>query len=82
MGENMKQSYGNWVDGDRFWNREKDIELLVERINSGQHVLLVAQRRMGKTSVMREIARRLNKDYICLLLTSRNANPLRMRLLN
>ncbi len=64
--EKLKQAHGNWVDGDRFWDREKDIELMVEKIDEGAHVLLTAQRRMGKTSLMREAKRRLEGRYICL----------------
>ena len=62
----MKQAHGNWVEGDRFWNREQDVELLMERIREGEHTLLVAQRRMGKTSLLHEVARRLNGEYVCL----------------
>lgn len=64
--DKLKQAYGNWVDGDRFWDREKDIDLLVEKIGEGAHILLTAQRRMGKTSLMREVKRRLDDRYICL----------------
>ena len=66
MKKKLKQAHGNWVEGDRFWDREKDIELFIERIEEGAHLLLVAQRRMGKTSLMREVARRLDDRYICL----------------
>jgi hypothetical protein len=62
----LKQAHGNWVAGDRFWDREKDIELLTRNLNEGAHILLVAQRRMGKTSLMKEINRRLNNNYITL----------------
>ena len=62
----LKQGLGNVVTGDRFWGREKDIALFMERIDSGAHQLLVAQRRMGKTSLMAEATQRFNergKDY-------------------
>lgn len=52
--------------GDRFWNREDDLRLLTERLDEGNHVLLLAQRRMGKTSLLREVARRLSNRYTCL----------------
>ncbi|UCC29979.1 MAG: hypothetical protein JSU86_17485 [Phycisphaerales bacterium] len=64
--ERLKQAGGNWVTGDRFWGREKDISLFIERLDEGAHPLLVAQRRMGKTSLMRETARRLADRYVCL----------------
>ncbi len=62
----LQQAHGNWVDGDRFWNRETEIEQFIEMIDEGANILLVAQRRMGKTSLMRETVRILNEKYICL----------------
>lgn len=62
----LKQSQGNVVTGERFWDREKDIELFIEKIDEGANILLVAQRRMGKTSLMAEVAERLGNKYICL----------------
>jgi len=62
----LKQAHGNWVAGDRFWGREVELSLFGERIAEGAHILLVAQRRMGKTSLMKEAARRLGKEYTCV----------------
>lgn len=62
----LQQAYGNWVVGDRFWDRVEDIALFTDRLDEGAHLLLVAQRRMGKTSLMREAARRLEERYLCL----------------
>src|SRR5579864_7135878 len=62
----MKRSRGNWVDGDRFWGREADIEMMEEYIEEGANILLIAQRRMGKTSLMHEVGRRLADKYYCL----------------
>ena len=50
---------GNWVEGDRFFDREAELEALEERVREGTHTLLTAQRRMGKTSLVRELLRRL-----------------------
>jgi len=66
MAERLKQSQGNVVTGDRFWDREKDIELFIEKIEEGANILLVAQRRMGKTSLMKEAAERIGDRYVCL----------------
>ena len=49
----------NWVDGDRFFDREVELDALEERVREGTHTLLTAQRRMGKTSLVRELLRRL-----------------------
>ena len=52
----------NWVDGDRFFDREVELHLLRERVKNGTHTLLTAQRRMGKTSLVRELLRQLNEE--------------------
>ena len=49
----------SWVDGDRFFDREVELDALEERVREGTHTLLTAQRRMGKTSLVRELLRRL-----------------------
>ncbi len=62
----LKQALGKWVTGDEFWNRQHEIASFVEKIDNGDHLLLVAQRRMGKTSLMREVARRMGDRDTCL----------------
>ena len=52
----------NWVDGERFFDREAELGLLRERMKNGTHTLLTAQRRMGKTSLVRELLRQLNDE--------------------
>ena len=49
----LRKAGGNWVVGDRFFDRETEIEALMERVGDGIHTLLTAQRRMGKTSLVR-----------------------------
>jgi uncharacterized protein len=73
MAEKLKQSQGNVVTGDRFWDREKDIELFIEKIEGGAHILLVAQRRMGKTSLMAKAAEQLSGRYNCLFVDLQGA---------
>ena len=53
---------GNWVNGDRFFDRESELAELCERVQNGTHTLLTAQRRMGKTSLVRELLRRLDEE--------------------
>ena len=52
----------NWVDGERFFDREPEIRLLRERVENRVHTLLTAQRRMGKTSLVRELLRQLARE--------------------
>lgn len=66
MVKKLVPSVGNWVDGDRFWGRETEIELFTEHLRDGANILLVAQRRIGKTSLMREVANRIGEDFVCL----------------
>jgi hypothetical protein len=54
------------VVGDRFWDRETEIALFKERLSEGAHILLVAPRRIGKTSLLKEAARQLQEQYLCL----------------
>ncbi|MYI88775.1 MAG: ATP-binding protein [Gammaproteobacteria bacterium] len=57
----LKKGGSNWVEGEKFFDRENELEALEERVRDGTHTLLTAQRRMGKTSLVRELLRRLGK---------------------
>ena len=58
----LRKAGSNWVDGDRFFDRETELEALRERVEDGTHTLLTAQRRMGKTSLVRELLRHLAEE--------------------
>ena len=58
----LKKTVGNWVDGDRFFDREDDLAALQGFVRDGTHTLLTGQRRLGKTSLVRELIRRLSLD--------------------
>ena len=58
----MKSSTGRWVSGDDFFDREPDLRALEPRVRDRNHVLLSGQRRMGKTSILRELGRRLEEQ--------------------
>lgn len=58
----MKSSTGRWVSGNDFFDREPELRALRELVSDRNHVLLTGQRRMGKTSVVRELGRRLETD--------------------
>ena len=55
----MRSSTGRWVSGDDFFGRDRELQVLEARARDGNHVLLTGQRRMGKTSIARELGRRL-----------------------
>ena len=65
----MKVSTGRWVDGDDFFDRESELQILESRVRDGNHVLLTGQRRMGKTSVVRELGRQLEAQGWVFLFT-------------
>ena len=65
----MRSSTGRWVSGSNFFDREAEISLLGSRIRDGNHVLLTGQRRMGKTSIARELGRRLVSEGWVFLFT-------------
>lgn len=55
----MKSATGRWVVGDDFFGRDAELRSLERRIHDRNHVLLSGQRRVGKTSIARELGRRL-----------------------
>ena len=58
----LKKTVGNWVDGDRFFDRHDDLLVLRDAVLDGTNLLLTGQRRMGKTSLVRESLRRLKAE--------------------
>jgi len=73
MKDRLKQAVGNVVTGDRFWDRETDLDLLKNKIDDGANILLVAQRRIGKTSVLKELLEQLRERYTCLFVDLQQA---------
>jgi hypothetical protein len=71
--DKLKQGQGKVVTGDLFYDREKDKELFIDKIDEGAHILLVAQRRMGKTSLMAEVAEKIGDKYICIFVDLQGA---------
>ncbi len=58
--DSIKPVVGSWVSGDSLFGREQEVAELLHCIANGGSVSLAAPRRMGKTSVLREVARRLD----------------------
>ena len=65
----MKSSTGRWVSHEDFFDRESELKILEARVRDGNHTLLTGQRRMGKTSVVRELGRRLEDEGWVFLFT-------------
>ena len=63
----MRLSTGRWVSGDNFFAREGELQMLERKVCDGNHILLTGQRRMGKTSIVQELGRRLEtKGWVFL----------------
>ena len=55
---------GKPVYGNNLIGRDKELRLIKELIHAGQSIVIIAPRRMGKTSLMMELIRQLNdEDY-------------------
>ena len=69
--------FGRIVSGDAFTDREGDLMVLERELRGGQNVLVEAPRRFGKTSLILEVRRRLERGGIpvayldCMLIPSR-----------
>jgi hypothetical protein len=64
--DSLVPGLGNWVDGPRFFNRETELKMFINHLSRGESISLIAQRRIGKTSLMREAARQLGDSAISL----------------
>lgn len=58
----MESRTGGWVAGDDFFGRETGLRILGAEVQQGNHLLLSGPRRTGKTSVARELGRRLARE--------------------
>jgi len=66
MSSKLRNKVGPPVIKEDFFDREAEICRLTELIDEGNNVLLVAPRRVGKTSLVRETFHRLDgrgRDY-------------------
>ncbi len=66
MDRKLPNKFGPWVIGAEFFNRDAEVERLTQLLDEKNNILLVAPRRIGKTSLVRETFRRMDerdKDY-------------------
>jgi hypothetical protein len=54
------------AEGARFFRRDYINEGLWREINKGVHILFAAPRRVGKTSIMKDIVYQGKEDYLCI----------------
>lgn len=75
----MRSATGRWVSGKDFFNREIDLKNLKRHVQAHNLVLLTGQRRMGKTSIARELGRQLeNEGWIIFSVMLREHDVQRM----
>lgn len=55
-------TYGTEVSGETFWNREDEQKELRKEISSSQNIVISSKRRMGKTSLIKEVLRALPEN--------------------
>lgn len=72
--EKLVREVGPWVDKERFWDREAELENLLELLDEGANILISAPRRIGKTSLIREAENRIGAGYCCLQLDLQKSN--------
>ncbi len=65
---------GQVVRNKNFWNRKIELEDIWEAIQNGEHTLLVAPRRVGKTSIMYKVLDEPKEGYVALYLDSEEDN--------
>ena len=70
----MKNCVGQVVKGNDFWDRKVELESIWDAIDSGSHILLVAPRRVGKTSIMHKIKDEPKDGYIVIYIDTESAD--------
>lgn len=61
---------GQAVRGENFWDRPYLMEDITDIIESGGHILLVAPRRVGKTSLMYKILDTMGEEYVVIYINT------------
>lgn len=61
MQNTLKNKVGPWVVEDEFWDRQTETGRLIELLDEGENMLIVAPRRIGKTSLVQESLRRMTQ---------------------
>lgn len=70
----MKNIVGQVVRGKDFWDRKSEIAKIWQAIENGAHPLLVAPRRVGKTSIMFKILDEPKEDYAVVYVNTESAD--------
>jgi len=71
---NMNNCVGQAVRGKDFWKRVNELEAIWSAVKSGSHILLVAPRRVGKTSIMFNLQDAPQDGYIVIYIDTESAD--------
>ncbi|MEM3050276.1 MAG: hypothetical protein QXQ13_08080 [Thermoplasmata archaeon] len=63
--------YGGAVTGRAFFDRERELDELLMAVRGGRSAVVFSERRMGKSSLLAEFARRNADDYLFISLSMR-----------
>ena len=55
-------AYSNYVTGDAFCNRNREISEILKYINSSQNILLYSHRRYGKSSLIQQVFQKIKNE--------------------
>jgi len=70
----VNNSVGQAVRGEDFWERVNELASIWSAIESGSHILLVAPRRVGKTSIMFNLQDEPKDGYIVVYIDTESAD--------
>ncbi|MCY4128246.1 MAG: ATP-binding protein [Gammaproteobacteria bacterium] len=74
----MRLVTGSAVTGEDFFGREIELDHLLQKVINGDHILLTGQRRMGKTSLARELGRQLEeRDWVSIYVDVEGASSIK-----
>ena len=59
----MRNVIGQPVEGEDLYGRDYELDRLWEHLENGEHILMLAPRRVGKTSLMLELLRAPRHDW-------------------
>ncbi len=65
---------GQAVRGEDFWDRPYILEDMIEVVERGEHILLVAPRRVGKTSLMYRLMDTVGDEFVVIYVNTQAAH--------
>jgi hypothetical protein len=70
----MRPTLGQAATGDNFFNRPGEIRRIWEALEAGEHLLIAAPRRVGKTSLLMRLRDVGKEGFLCIYVIVQSAN--------